>query len=46
MNLFLLKPPEKDPEIITIPDTVIPSNDLPLILTEGCVAAGCPEDLW
>jgi hypothetical protein len=22
------------------------STDQPLVYTEGCIAAGCPEDLW
>jgi hypothetical protein len=53
MNLFLFHSPEKKPEqnIISHEDSEFPAPDIrlteqPLIYTEGCIAAGCPEDLW
>jgi hypothetical protein len=52
MNLFLFHSPEKKPEQnIIIEDSEFPAPavrlaEQPLIYTEGCIAAGCPEDLW
>jgi hypothetical protein len=42
----LFTPPHEVNEIDESPIPAIRLNDQPLIYTEGCIAAGCPEDLW
>jgi hypothetical protein len=42
-----VKATEPDPdEASKFPDDPIRVEDHPLVYTEGCIAAGCPEDLW
>ncbi len=42
-QLVLHEPLQDKNERIEFP---FPSHLQPVVYTEGCVAAGCPEDLW
>lgn len=40
------EPPHHTNEDSELSAPVIRLTEQPLIYTEGCIAAGCPEDLW